>query len=197
MECLAFCFIVAMVVFFVVVIGGVGSIGVSTAKSAIDLKPEDFEIEPSKKQLETTTPLGEEYIPDFVDGTPRKITPEEQVRQFILQLLISQGFKKSQIAVEFPIAAGSSTKFIDIAIFQVDTPHLAENVWAVVECKRRAITNPKEGVAQMKSYMAVCLNCQWGMWTNGQSKAVYTKVSRAGRLQWEQRGELPLPGTDV
>ncbi|MCA0028279.1 MULTISPECIES: N-6 DNA methylase [unclassified Mesorhizobium] len=133
-------------------------------------------------------------ICDFIDGRLRADTPEEYVRQNIeRRLVLELGFQPSNIRIEFPIKVGSATKKIDIAIFKPGDPHVQENVWIIVECKRDNIppADKKEGVGQLQSYLAACANSQWGMWTNGRFKEVYHKVTIAGRIEFEEPNDIP------
>ncbi len=133
-------------------------------------------------------------ICDFIDGKLRKDTPEEYVRQNIeRRLVLELHFKPDQIAIEFPIKVGSSTKRIDIAIFKEDDQHVQENIWIIIECKRDNIppSDAKDGVGQLQSYLAACVNSEYGMWTNGKFKEVYRKASVAGRIEFEEPNDIP------
>jgi len=135
------------------------------------------------------------YISDYIDGKFRKDTPEEYVRQNIeKRLAIEHKYSRNQIAVEFPIKIGSGRKRVDIAIFPNETNKKQENVGIIIECKNEKVepTNRKEGIDQLKSYMAACLNCKWGMWTNGKTKYVFRKIALPdGRIDWEEPNDIP------
>ena len=52
--------------------------------------------------------------------------------------------------------------------------------------------NQQEGIEQLKSYMSFCLNCEWGLWTNGKAKYVLRKVKLTdGRLEYEEPNDIP------
>jgi type I restriction enzyme M protein len=146
----------------------------------------------------TTLPDGK--ICDFVDQKIRNDTPEEYVRQNIeRRLILELGFKLEQIAVEFPITMGSSSKRVDLAIFKDEDNHSQENVWILIECKRDTIEpkNKNDGVDQLKSYLAACPNAEWGMWTNGRSKEVIRKVREGRRILWEEPNDIPSVDGDT
>lgn len=134
-------------------------------------------------------------IVDFIDGRLRADKPEEYVRQNILKRLVnSLKFPKSRISVEYGIKLGSAKPRIDIAIMKDGLPKAQENVEILVECKKEAISpaDKKDGVEQMKSYMAACLNCEWGLWTNGKHREVWRKVKGSkGELVFVEEIDIP------
>ena len=120
-------------------------------------------------------------ILDFIDGTLRNETPEEYVRQEIEKSIVREyRYLPDEIAVEFRVKLGSSSKRTDIAIFPEGAPHKQETVWAIVECKRPSISSKskKEGVKQLRSYLSACANAEFGMWTNGQERFCFRKVQK-------------------
>ena len=53
-------------------------------------------------------------------------------------------------------------------------------------------SHAKEGVGQLKSYMAACANCEWGMWTNSETKFVFRKVKGSdGKWTFEEFIDIP------
>lgn len=126
-----------------------------------------------------TVPEGK--IRDYIDGKFRNDTPEEYVRQNIEKRLVGEhGYPKSLIEIEYSIKVGASNKRVDIALFPENCLEFTqENIHIIIECKKEGIkpSDKKEGVDQLKSYMAACLNCEWGMWTNGLEKEVFRKVN--------------------
>lgn len=90
---------------------------------------------------------------------------------------------------------GSGSKRADIVIFEKDcATQTQDNVKIIIECKKETVepTNMKEGVSQLKSYMAACPNCEWGMWTNGKQKEVYRRVvSEKGKVVFEDFNDIP------
>ncbi|GAP78595.1 type I restriction-modification system, DNA-methyltransferase subunit M [Brachybacterium sp. SW0106-09] len=148
--------------------------------------------------LPTIVPPGK--VLDYVDGKLRNDTPEEYVRQEIEKSLVREyRYKPSDIAVEWSLKLGSSRVRADIAIFPPDVPpsqRSQDNVYALIECKKPG-TNPgsrKEGIEQLKSYLAACANVEYGMWTNG-SDLQALKVSVAGKRRIvEEIADLPRFG---
>jgi type I restriction enzyme M protein len=140
--------------------------------------------------------IPEGQICDYIDGKFRKDTPEEYVRQTIEKRLINEHkYIDSQIKIEYMLKLGSSKTRADIVLFNKDCPaQTQENVKIIIECKREDVgpSSPKEGIAQLKSYMSACPNCEWGMWTNGKYKEVYRKaVSEKGQIIFEDFNDIP------
>lgn len=127
--------------------------------------------------------IPEGKLRDYIDGTIRIDTAEEYVRQTVEKRLINEHkYSKEQIKIEYAVQMGSGKKRADIVIFpkgatdeQKKNQH---NIYIVIECKKESVkpTDKQNGTEQLKSYMAACGNCEWGMWTNGLHKTVYRKV---------------------
>lgn len=137
----------------------------------------------------------DDKLVDFIDGRFRPDKPEEQVRQNILKRLVnSLKFPKSRIKVEYGIKLGTAKPRIDIAIFKDTITQLQETVEIIVECKKESISpaDKEEGIGQMKSYMSACLNCEWGLWTNGKHREVWRKVKSVnGSLSFKEEIDIP------
>ena len=146
-------------------------------------------------QVEIPATLPEGKIADFIDGKIRNDSPEEYVRQNIERRLVRElEYKPEQVAVEFTIKLGSSKKRVDLAIFDEGDKHTQENIRIIVECKKDSTepSNKKEGVEQLKTYLAACTNAEWGMWTNGRAKAVFRKRKAAnGRIVYDEPNDIP------
>lgn len=138
-------------------------------------------------------------ILDFIDGTLRRETPEEYVRQEIEKSLVREyRYLPDEVAVEFPVRLGRSAKRVDLAIFTEGEPHKQEHIWAIVECKAADVppTHRKEGVDQLKSYLAGCVNAVFGMWTNGQERVCIRKTS-AVREPFVEIADIPAKGKSL
>ncbi|WP_043583417.1 N-6 DNA methylase [Geminisphaera colitermitum] len=137
---------------------------------------------------------------DFIDGiTQRDETPEEYVRQEIAKSLVREyGYGKQDIAVEFKVKLGSSSKRADLVIFPSGSGHSQENALMIVECKRQDVkpADKKDGVAQLESYLAACPNAKFGMWTNGLERICYRVVVRKGERTVAEIPDLPTFGRD-
>ena len=125
-----------------------------------------------------TSQIKEPSIPDgkILDFLTKRFvndTPEEYVRQNIEKALVRQyKYPIDSCKPEVSIKVGSSNKRVDVVIFEENKPHMQENAYILIETKK-AKTNPhgkKDGIEQLKTYMAACLNAKFGLWTNGGEK---------------------------
>ncbi len=134
-------------------------------------------------------------ICDYIDSKFRKDSPEEYVRQTIEKRLVNEHkYKREQIKIEFGLKLGSRLPRADIVIFPKDSPELDQDyVEMIIECKNEKVEprNRKDGVDQLKSYMSVCPNCEWGMWTNGKYKEVLRKVKIEGKFEFQEYNDIP------
>ena len=138
--------------------------------------------------------IPEGKIIDFIDGKFRKDTPEEYVRQQIEKSIVKEYlYPKEVCKIEFSVKMGSAKKRVDIVIFNENEEHKQENVKIIIECKKESISpnNKEEGVNQLKSYMAACLNAELGFWTNGKDRFCYRKVSEGKRTTFEEIIDIP------
>ena len=119
-------------------------------------------------------------ICDYIDGSFRNDTPEEYVRQTIEKRLVNEHkYLVSQIKIEYTLQVGSRKPRADIVIWEKGVEKQAQgNIKLIIECKKETIdpNNAKDGIGQLKSYMSVCPNCEWGMWTNSVNKFVFRKI---------------------
>jgi type I restriction enzyme M protein len=141
----------------------------------------------------------ENKIVDFIDGTSlRDRKPEEQVRQNMARSLVHEyRYPRSEIAAEFKIKMGSNRKRVDLAVFEEGRPHSQENVYAIIECKRADIKpdDKKEGVDQLRSYMAACPNCRFGIWTNGsEERLCFARSEVTGAVTFDAIVDIPIKG---
>lgn len=155
-----------------------------------------------RNKLVEVKSIPEGYILDYIDQKPRNYTPEEYVRQNIeKRLVLEHDYSPEQIRVEMLIKSGSGQKKrVDLAIFDESAEKIEENINIIIECKKDNIepSDKKEGIAQLKSYMAACLNCEWGMWTNGKFKNVFRKIKLAdGRQSYEEFNDIPSKNRSI
>lgn len=148
-----------------------------------------------RSALEQIVPQGK--IVDFIDGKLRNETPEEYVRQEIEKSIVREyHYLRDDVAVEFRIKLGRASKRADLVMFPQDTPHKQENAWSVIECKAKDVSpgDKKEGTEQLKSYMAACVNAEFGMWTNGQDRFCCRKTIENGTIQFVEIPDIPEKG---
>ncbi len=134
-------------------------------------------------------------IADYLTGKFVRDTPEEYVRQNIEKALVQQyKYEAKDCAPEFPIKVGSAKKRVDIVVFETGKPHTQETTYILVETKRADIkpSDKKDGVGQLKSYMAACLNVRYGLWTNGTDRFCFEKTQNdSGEWTFEEIIDIP------
>lgn len=129
----------------------------------------------------------------------RPDTPEEHVRQRISRSLVEDyGYNKADIEIEYSVNLGRAKKRVDIAIFPSTAPHKQENIKIIVECKREEIlpTDRDNGVEQLKSYLAACVNATFGMWIGKELQVWERTVSSKGKVDFETATDIPRFGSE-
>ncbi len=131
----------------------------------------------------------------IVSGVLRQDKPEEHVRQRWARSLASEyGYDLDDMAVEFKIKMGRASKRADLVVFKPGVLKRQENVLIVVEAKRADVLprDRTDGVEQLKSYMAACSSCRFGLWV-GAEKLAY---SRATDGAIDDTVDIPRAGDD-
>lgn len=146
--------------------------------------------------------IPEGKILDYIDGKFRNDTPEEYVRQTIEKRLVEEHrYKPVQIAVEFVLKNGSKKPRADIVVWEESAEKIQDNVKIIIECKNEKVnaSNSKDGIEQLKSYMNLCPNCEWGMWTNSRAKFVFRKnfdkVNQ--KFYYEEYNDIPSADANI
>jgi type I restriction enzyme M protein len=145
-----------------------------------------------------TESVPEGKIVDFLTGKHFKDTPEEYVRQNIENAIVRQyGYSPEDCAPEVRIKFGSSNPRVDIVVWPEEVEHNQETAWILIECKKPG-TSPKakkDGIEQLKSYMAACANACYGLWTNGDDRFCFAKrTTDNGKILFEEIIEIPAAG---
>ncbi|MBQ3717829.1 MAG: N-6 DNA methylase [Methanomicrobium sp.] len=135
-------------------------------------------------------------ICDYIDGKFRNDTPEEYVRQTIEKRLVNEHkYLPSQVKIEYTLQVGSRKPRADIVIWDRDVAEQSQgNIKLIIECKKETVNanNAKDGIAQLQSYMSVCPNCEWGMWTNSKQKFVFHKtIDESGKINFMDFNDIP------
>lgn len=136
-------------------------------------------------------------ILDFLTKRFVNDTPEEYVRQNIEKALVRQyKYPIDSCKPEVSIKVGSASKRVDAVVFEENKPHKQENAYILIETKK-AKTNPhgkKDGIEQLKAYMAACLNAKFGLWTNGDERYCIAKREKDGGFVYDEIPEIPSFG---
>lgn len=122
---------------------------------------------PQKEEMKTSPVEGKVgYIRDFITNVWIKATPENREAKVIFEerLVKEYGYSKEQIQPEFNIQKGSKTIGpADIVVFRDDKHRQQEDIYIIIECKRKERT---DGIEQLKSYLAPT-QAKYGVWFNG------------------------------
>lgn len=130
-------------------------------------------------------------ILDYLTGKPLLATPEERVRQIMVQRLVEEyGYypKQIQTVPEFYIRKG--TRKIgpaDIVVFHSERK-TQDNIYVIVETKRE---ERKDGIDQLKSYLSPT-RAEFGIWFNGK-EIVYLQSLRK-RPFFREIADIPKKG---
>lgn len=111
----------------------------------------------------------------YITAQLRPDRPEEHVRQrWARSLLDEYKYSRADVAVEFRVKMGSAAKRADLVVFTPGGPHRQDSIFIIVEAKRADVL-PKdraEGVEQLRSYMAACSSCKYGLWVGSEKMAL-------------------------
>ncbi|WP_207798819.1 type I restriction enzyme HsdR N-terminal domain-containing protein [Taibaiella soli] len=90
------------------------------------------------------------------------LTPEEQVRQYLLHYLMQvKGYPKTLIAVEKKIKVGSMDKRFDIVVYNRN-----HEPWMLVECKAPFVVIDQATLFQLLNYQRT-IQCDYWVMSNG------------------------------
>ncbi len=142
------------------------------------------------------------YILDFISGQEIKATPEEieATQVFSKRLVEEYEYSKDSIQTrpQFFVRRTPSDEAkreypVDIAVFSGDS-RIESDLIGIVECKKKS---RKDGVEQLKLYMDMCSNVQWGVWFNGEEQINLQKVKKDGDLLYLEIPNIPKQGQRI
>lgn len=119
------------------------------------------------------------YIKDYITGEWIKDIPENREAKVIFEERLEKeyGYSKGQVQPEFMIQHGSSRIGpADIVVFHDGRDKSQDNIYIIVECKRK---DRKDGIQQLKSYLAPCKSAKYGVWFNGKEIFYLEKLEKA------------------
>jgi type I restriction enzyme M protein len=129
---------------------------------------------------------------DFITGDfiPNKPENREAKVPFEKRLVEEYGYRKDDIEPEFRIQKGSALIGpADIVVFDEGKPHTLDSISIVIECKKK---NRKDGLQQLKTYLAGCENAQYGVWFNGEEILYLKRIKTAPH--WKEMFNIPKRG---
>ncbi len=118
-------------------------------------------IEFPEPKFQITKREGKEYIFDLIRKKWLRLTPEEWVRQNILQYIIQvKKYPSSLLAIEKEIVLGELKKRCDIVVYK------NAKEWMIIECKQTDVPLSEDTLMQAIRYnMANC--CSYLIISNG------------------------------
>lgn len=120
---------------------------------AIDFSGIELPVRREKEKLTIFDPLRKKWL---------VLTPEEQVRQYLLQYLIQiKGYPKTLIAVEKKIKVGAMDKRFDIVVY-----NRHHEPWMLVECKAPEVLIDQATLFQLLNYQRT-IQCDYWVMSNG------------------------------
>ncbi len=130
-------------------------------------------------------------VVDYITGKRLPATPEERVRQIMVQKLVEEyGYSPDQIQTvpEFYITKGSKKIGpADIVVFYGNKKR-QDNIYIIVETKRE---ERKDGIDQLKSYLSPT-TAEFGVWFNG--KEIIHLQSLKKRPFFKEIADIPKKG---
>ena len=114
---------------------------------------------------------------DYATGKPVNMSkPEEPVRQDTEKWLVEDlQYSKEAIDIEYPIRVGSRRVKPDIVVFRRSLePNLDQHrdILGLIETKSKSMPEAEE---QLRSYMAVCSSCEWGVTATADARQFYRR----------------------
>ena len=135
----------------------------------------------------------EKKIKCIATGKELILTPEEEVRQNFIKILIEEyGYEKQDIRIEYPVKRSPSDRRrslpVDITVLENGKPKI------FVETKKPTL---KEGIKQLKNYMDF-EDVKYGVWTNGQIEEVgihfLEKIVKNNKIAYKDIFNIPEKG---
>lgn len=115
---------------------------------------------------------GKEYIFDSFRKRWIRLTPEEWVRQNILQYLVqTKQYPSTLIAIEKEITIGDLKKRFDILVYKDSKP------WMIIECKERNVSLNEPVIKQILNYNSN-LQASFLLITNGIETYVFKIINQ-------------------
>lgn len=129
---------------------------------------------------------------DYITKEPITNTPENREAKVVFEKRLHEeySYSLSQMLPEFRIQKGS--KLIgpaDIVIFHDSQNKTQENIYIVIECKRK---NRRDGIEQLKTYLAGCESAEYGVWFNGDDIVYIRRLKKAPH--WKTIYNIPRSG---
>ncbi len=136
--------------------------------------------------------LKDEKLYDYITKEEIPNTPENREAKVVFEKRLHDeyGYTLEQMLPEFRIQKGSALIGpADIVVFHDSKDKTQDNIFIIVECKRK---NRRDGVKQLKTYLAGCESADYGVWFNGDDIVYIRRLRRAPH--WKEIFNIPRSG---
>jgi hypothetical protein len=115
------------------------------------------------------------------------LTPEEHVRQYIIQVLLAKNnYPSGLVSVEKQISVGGMLKRFDIVVYDRD-----HRPWMLIECKAPEVAIAENTLRQLLNYQRTT-QCRYWLLTNGH-QAFCADAQNIEKIKWLE----DLPAYDL
>lgn len=145
----------------------------------------NVEIEVTSELLVNET----EKLFDYLTGKEIANTPENREAKVVFEERLHKeyGYEIAQMLPEFRIQKGSTLIGpADIVIFKNASDKTQDNIFAIVECKRK---DRQDGIEQLKTYLAGVESAEYGIWFNGDDIVYIRRLKKAPH--WKLTYNIP------
>ncbi|HDC9526763.1 TPA: restriction endonuclease subunit M [Staphylococcus aureus] len=150
-----------------------------------------------KTTLETSVGLekGNDKLFDYITELEIQNTPENREAKVVIEERLHKEYKYEldQMTPEYGIQKGSvRIGHADVVIFHDSKDKSQENIKIIVECKRK---NRRDGIEQLKTYLAGCESAEYGVWFNGEDIVYIKRLKKAPH--WKTVFNIPRNGENL
>jgi type I restriction enzyme M protein len=134
----------------------------------------------------------DEQLFDYITKKEIQNTPENREAKVVFEKRLNQeyGYDLGQMLPEFRIQKGSTLIGpADIVVFHNSKDKTQDNIYIIIECKRK---NRRDGIDQLKTYLAGCESAEYGVWFNGDDIAYIKRLKKAPH--WKIVYNIPRKG---
>jgi type I restriction enzyme M protein len=137
----------------------------------------------------------DEKLYDYITKKEIPNKPENREAKVVIEERLHKEYSYSldEMQPEYAVRKGSVLiGNADIVVFHNSKDYSQENIKIIVECKRK---NRKDGVEQLKTYLAGCQSAEYGIWFNGNDIIYIKRLKRSPH--WKVVYNVPRKGEDL
>ena len=134
----------------------------------------------------------DEKLFDYITKSEIQNTPENREAKVVIEERLHKeyGYDIDQMLPEFRVQKGSTLIGpADVVIFNDSKAKTQDNIFAIVECKRK---DRSDGIEQLKTYLAGVESAQYGIWFNGDDIVYIRRLKKAPH--WKLTYNIPRKG---